>query len=92
MQVLIEKKLLLNVITHRVLLDCLQLATPAQRDDLVDSLKEELVAILHTWEGAQVAVQVVAAATAKQRKAILKVCQSMQTWLTPIRSPLKRSL
>jgi pumilio family protein 6 len=71
-QVLIEKKLLLNVITHRVLLDCLQLATPAQRDDLVDSLKEELVAILHTWEGAQVAMQVVAASTAKQRKAILK--------------------
>eukprot|EP01135_Chromosphaera_perkinsii_P000106 Nk52_evm2s32 gene=Nk52_evmTU2s32 len=61
-----------NSIVHKGLLDCLHVCDDNDKKELVDSLKELLVEILHTKDGAQVAVECLWAASPKERKAIIK--------------------
>ncbi|KAI9223679.1 armadillo-type protein [Blastocladiella britannica] len=57
---------------QRAALDYLSLASESQRAELYESLHPELVAILHTREGAQLTIRALADATAKDRKTIAK--------------------
>ena len=57
-------------IVHRILLDYINHAPNIT--DLLDFIKDQIVEILHTKEGSQVAIQCISKATAKERKAIIK--------------------
>ncbi|KAJ3316817.1 hypothetical protein HDU76_001533 [Blyttiomyces sp. JEL0837] len=61
-----------HTIIHRALLDYLQAADQPACADMVETLKDHLVSILHTREGARVAMLTIFHAAAKDRKHILK--------------------
>ncbi|ORZ39907.1 armadillo-type protein [Catenaria anguillulae PL171] len=59
-------------LVQRAVLDYLDLASDEEKTALFEALHPELVAFLHTREGAQIAVRALAHATAKDRKTIVK--------------------
>ncbi|KAI8854338.1 armadillo-type protein [Chytridium lagenaria] len=61
-----------HTLIHRALLDYLTLADSKTSLDMVELLKDHLLAILHTREGARVAQIIILLATPKDRKHIIK--------------------
>ncbi|KAG0262379.1 pumilio domain member 6 [Actinomortierella ambigua] len=59
-------------IVHRVLLEYFEHASAKEIQDMLDVMKEQAVEMLHTKEGAQVAMFCLMHATPKDRKAMLK--------------------
>ncbi|KAG0232515.1 pumilio domain member 6 [Actinomortierella wolfii] len=59
-------------IVHRVMLEYFEHADAKEIQDMLDIMKEQAVEMLHTKEGAQVAMFCLLHATPKDRKAILK--------------------
>lgn len=68
----IEKGSIGFTILHRALLYFTRAANPAERTELIDLVKDQLPEIVHTRDGAEVACLVIAYASAKERKAIMK--------------------
>ena len=76
-EALVAKQLVQHSIVHRILSLFLQHADEADRVSLAQSLNEQLVHILHTFDGARVAVHCVSLASAKDRKTIVKSFKSL---------------
>lgn len=65
-----------HTILHRALLDYLTHADEAGVQDMISIIKEQIVEMLHTREGSQVAMRTILHATPKDRKAIIKSFKS----------------
>jgi hypothetical protein len=74
---LINKGLLHHSIIHRLFLDYIAHSEPKNTLDLISNLKERLPEILHTREGARVAVHCLSYAPVKDRKAIVKAFKGL---------------
>ncbi|RKP16216.1 ARM repeat-containing protein, partial [Rozella allomycis CSF55] len=73
LQSIVNKGSLQFALVHRVLHDFLLYATPSEAKDLIEMLKEIVLAeLVHTKEGMFVALCVLAQSEAKQRKSIVK--------------------
>lgn len=72
----IDKGLLAHSIVHRILLDYLTYLAPSEIKDMVRALRDQVVHILHTKEGAQIGTWCVTYGTPKDRKAIIKSFKS----------------
>ncbi|KAL6077580.1 Pumilio y domain member 6 [Balamuthia mandrillaris] len=68
----LNKNLVHHTIVHKLLLDYLINADQQEKQETIAALRESLVHILHTKEGALVGVQCVAYGSVKDRKAIIK--------------------
>ncbi|RUP51862.1 hypothetical protein BC936DRAFT_145038 [Jimgerdemannia flammicorona] len=77
----LDKGTLGHSIVHRALLEYLTYADEKGVQNMVDLLKEQLQEIIHTKEGAQVAMLCLSYATAKDRKLMIK---SIKPFLTKI--------
>jgi len=69
---LCQKDLITHSITHKALLDFFKHANTEQKMEVHEVLKEQVVNILHTKEGARLAMNCLWLGTKKDRKAILK--------------------
>ncbi|XP_037070899.1 pumilio homolog 3-like isoform X2 [Pollicipes pollicipes] len=72
LQALLDKQLLTGTLAHRLLREYLSLCAEADRADVVESLREAVVTMLHTKDGARVGLMCLWWGTAKDRKAIVK--------------------
>jgi len=73
---LINKEMTSYSIVHRALLEYFTHADLANKIDMINNIKELLVHMLHTPDGAKVAVQSVILGNAKDRKTIIKTMKS----------------
>ena len=78
---LINKGSLQHTLIHRLMLEYVQNEETAKLQDWISTFENQLVEILHTFEGARVVSRCLAVATAKQRKNIIK---SFKTFTTKI--------
>ncbi|XP_031550524.1 pumilio homolog 3-like isoform X2 [Actinia tenebrosa] len=69
---LVDKSVITHNIIHRVLLEYLMLSDDKAQSEMIESIREYVVLILHTHDGARVAMQCLWNGTAKDRKIILK--------------------
>lgn len=69
---LCQKDIIVHSIVHRALFDFFKYASLPQAVEVVDVLKEGVIHILHTKDGAKVAMQCLWHSTTKDRKLILK--------------------
>lgn len=69
---LCQKDTILHGITHRALLQFFHHAKVSQKQEVYEVLKEKVIHILHTKEGAKVAMNCLWLASSKDRKSILK--------------------
>ncbi|KAK8720910.1 hypothetical protein OTU49_013028 [Cherax quadricarinatus] len=72
LQAIIDKGIFTNTMVHTLLRDFLTHCSVDDRAGVIDALKESLVPIIHTRDGARVAMLSLWHSTAKQRKIILK--------------------
>ncbi|XP_071800235.1 pumilio homolog 3-like [Asterias amurensis] len=68
----IEKSVVKHSIVHKVLLDFLEHAPMKMKTELIEGLRDTVVQILHTHDGARAAMYCLWHGTAKDRKAIIK--------------------
>lgn len=78
---LCQKSLITHSITHKALLDFFKYASVEQKYEVHEVLKEQVVNILHTREGARVSMNCIWLSPNKDRKAILK---SFKTYVLKI--------
>lgn len=78
---LCQKETILHGITHRALFQFFKHASDIQKKEVYDVLKEKIVNILHTKDGAKVSMHCLWLATPKDRKSILK---SFKTFVVKI--------
>jgi len=71
-EVLCQKDVITHSIVHRALFDFFKYATNIQKSEIIELLKEGVVHILHTKDGAKVAMNCLWHGTAKDRKTIIK--------------------
>ncbi|KAJ1950766.1 Pumilio y domain member 6 [Linderina macrospora] len=69
---LLEKGTANHSIVHRALLDYIRHADPKQRSEVIETMRELVVEILHTRDGAHAGMLCLLYGTAKDRKAIVK--------------------
>ncbi|KAI8321135.1 ARM repeat-containing protein [Martensiomyces pterosporus] len=69
---LLEKGTIQHSIVHRALLDYIKHAEPKERLEIVETMRELVVEILHTRDGAQAGMLCLLYGTPKDRKAIVK--------------------
>lgn len=79
--ILVEKTVLQYSIVHRVFLDYFTHATPKLRQEMIEVVREGLIHMLHTRDGARVAMICLWHGTAKDRKVIVK---SMKTFVLKV--------
>ncbi|CAF0964701.1 unnamed protein product [Brachionus calyciflorus] len=72
----IDKTLLMFSIIHRVFLEFFQNCDQKQKAEMIDLLSEQLVHMIHTKDGASVAMQCIWYSAAKDRKKIIKAMKS----------------
>jgi len=80
-EVLIQKGCYNHSLVHSVIYNFLSVAEPKERTETIEQLREALVHIIHSKEGALAGLQCVWHGTAKDRKAIVK---SFKTFVTKI--------
>ena len=72
----VEKESFTTVVVQKATLEFLRLAglfgKPEARQEVIEHARDALVHVLHTHEGAKIALQALWHGTAKDRKAILK--------------------
>lgn len=73
---LIQKSLVSHTIVHKALLDFFTNADEKMRTEMIEAVREQLVLILHTSEGARVAMSCLCHGTPKDRKVIVKSFKS----------------
>ncbi|KAK3730600.1 hypothetical protein QZH41_018820, partial [Actinostola sp. cb2023] len=69
---LVDRSVITHNIVHRVLLEYFSMADEKARLEMIESIRECVVLILHTHDGARVAMQCLWDGSAKERKLILK--------------------
>jgi len=79
--VLMDKEICRYSIVHKVLLEYFVHAPEKPRAEMIESVRESLIHMLHTRDGANVAMKCIWLGTAKDRKVIIK---SMKTFLKKI--------
>lgn len=72
----ITKTLLMFSLVHKVFVEYLENCDEKQRAEMIDTLSENLVHMVHTKDGAYVAMQCIWYGTAKDRKKIIKATKS----------------
>ncbi|XP_070558670.1 pumilio homolog 3-like isoform X2 [Ptychodera flava] len=78
---LLEKSVVKHSIVHKTLFDYYTNADLKSKIEIIESMREVVVQILHTHEGSRVAMQSIWFGTAKDRKAIIK---SFKTFVVKI--------
>ncbi|XP_033095268.1 pumilio homolog 3-like [Anneissia japonica] len=78
---MVDKTVIKHTMIHKVLYDFFVHARPQLRSEMIESIREVVVQILHTHDGARVAMQCVWHGTAKDRKVIMK---SFKTYVSKI--------
>jgi len=78
---LCQKDTILHGITHRALFQFFKHANESQKKEVYEVLKDKIIHILHTKDGAKVAMNCLWLATTKDRKSILK---SFKTYVMKI--------
>ncbi|XP_028404711.1 pumilio homolog 3-like [Dendronephthya gigantea] len=78
---LIQKSLVSHTIVHKALLDFFTNADEKMRTEMIEAVREQLVMILHTSEGAKVTMSCLWHGTPKDRKVIVK---SLKGYVTKI--------
>eukprot|EP00117_Sycon_ciliatum_P040078 scpid50951/ scgid29516/ Pumilio domain-containing protein KIAA0020 homolog len=73
---LAEKQPMQHSLVHKALLDFFTYATGEMRTEMIEAVRESLVHIVHTKEGAQVTMHCLWHGTAKDRKVIVKTFKS----------------
>ncbi|NWI92100.1 PUM3 protein, partial [Pitta sordida] len=68
-------------LVHKVFLDFLTYALPKQRSEMIETIREAVVYLAHTHDGARVAMHCLWHGTAKDRKVIVK---TMKTYIEKI--------
>ncbi|RNA26403.1 pumilio domain-containing KIAA0020-like protein [Brachionus plicatilis] len=76
-----DKTILMFSIIHRVFSEFFQNCDPKQKTEMIELLSEQLIHMVHTRDGASVAMQCVWNSSAKERKKIIK---SMKTFVVKI--------
>jgi len=71
-EMLINKGMYNHSLTHTVIYNYLLVAEPKHRAEVIEQLKESLIHMVHTREGAYAALQCIWHGTSKDRKAIVK--------------------
>lgn len=79
--VLMDKQICQLSIVHKVLLEYFTHADEKQRSEMIEIIRESLVHMLHTHDGAHVAMNAIWHGTAKDRKVIIK---SLKTYVVKI--------
>jgi len=79
--VLVQKGTFNHSLVHAVLYNYLTVAPPAKRSECIESLREALIHMIHSRDGAMAGLMAVWHGTAKDRKAIIK---SFKTHVTKI--------
>ncbi|XP_041360109.1 pumilio homolog 3-like [Gigantopelta aegis] len=69
---LVDKEILIHSMIHRIFFEFFTYASGKMRSEMIELLREHLVTILHTRDGARVAMHCVWHGTAKDRKVIIK--------------------
>lgn len=72
----LNKTLLMFSIVHRVFLEYFTNCEPKEKLEMIDSLSEHLIHLVHTKDGANVAMQCIWYGAAKERKKIIKAFKS----------------
>jgi hypothetical protein len=75
---------------HRILLDYITFLSPSEVKDMAQTLRDHVVHILHTKEGAQIGAWCVTYGSPKDRKAVIKVPHSLTLCRAPFRSAARR--
>jgi pumilio family protein 6 len=75
---------------HRILLDYISFISPTEVKDMAQSLRDHVVHILHTKEGAQIGAWCVTYGSPKDRKALIKVGFSLFLSLVPVSRAVPR--
>ncbi|XP_033123084.1 pumilio homolog 3-like [Anneissia japonica] len=78
---MVDKTVIKRTMIHKVLYDFFVHARPKLRSEMIESIREVVVQILHTHDGARVAMQCVWHGTAKDRKVVMK---SFKTYVSKI--------
>lgn len=73
-----KEQVIKHSLVHKVFLDFFQLAPEKQRTEMIESIREAVVYMAHTHDGARVAMNCVWHGTAKDRKVIIK---TMKTYM-----------
>lgn len=73
-----KEQVIKHSLVHKVFLDFFQFAPEKQRTEMIESIREAVVYMAHTHDGARVAMSCVWHGTAKDRKVIIK---TMKTYL-----------
>jgi len=81
LQSLLDKQLLTGTLAHRLLREYLSLCAEADRADVIESLREAVIQMLHTKDGARVGLMCLWWGTTKDRKAIVK---SLKTFVAKV--------
>ncbi|KAF0310698.1 Pumilio 3 [Amphibalanus amphitrite] len=81
LQSLLDKQLLTGSLAHRLLREYLSLCSQSDRADVIESLRDAVVQMLHTKDGARVGLMCLWWGTTKDRKAIVK---SMKTYVQKV--------
>ncbi|CAH1774282.1 unnamed protein product [Owenia fusiformis] len=69
---LIDKNILAHSLVHRIFSEFFTYANPKMRTEMIENLRESVVHMLHTRDGARVTMQCIWHGTAKDRKVIIK--------------------
>ncbi|KAH3695515.1 hypothetical protein DPMN_082975 [Dreissena polymorpha] len=69
---LIDKNILVHSMVHKVFMEYFTYADNKMKSEMIESLRESVIHILHTRDGARVAMQCVWHGTAKDRKCLIK--------------------
>ncbi|CAL9683265.1 unnamed protein product [Knipowitschia caucasica] len=73
-----KEQVIKHSLVHKVFLDFFQFAPEKQRTEMIESIREAVVYMAHTHDGARVAMSCVWHGTAKDRKVIIK---TMKTYM-----------
>uniref|UniRef100_A0A3B4BD91 PUM-HD domain-containing protein n=1 Tax=Periophthalmus magnuspinnatus TaxID=409849 RepID=A0A3B4BD91_9GOBI len=73
-----KEQVIRHSLVHKVFLDFFQFALEKQRTEMIESIREAVVYMAHTHDGARVAMNCVWHGTAKDRKVIIK---TMKTYM-----------
>lgn len=73
-----KEQVIKHSLVHKVFLDFFQFAPEKQRTEMIESIREAVVYMAHTHDGARVAMNCVWHGTAKDRKVIIK---TMKTYM-----------
>ncbi|XP_062509333.1 pumilio homolog 3-like isoform X2 [Corticium candelabrum] len=73
---LLDKNAVKHSIVHRAMLDFFLHADPTTRSEMIESMHNAVVQVLHTKDGSRVAMNCIWHGTAKDRKAIVKTFRS----------------